>query len=313
MSETSTAPKKIASWTPARLTDLSGKTYLITGGNSGIGLGAANLLARKGAQIIIAARDPEKGESARAALPPPKDGTHKGLTLDLADLSSVRRAADETRQSFGPLDGLINNAGIMQTPPLKTADGFEMQLGTNHIGHFLFAALLYDRVKAASGRIVTVSSLAHRFGRINFEDLMLAKAYSATAAYTQSKLANLMFALALHRRLKAAGSPVASIACHPGYTNTRLQSTGPRGLFKRIYAVSNPMIAQSPEKGAYPTVLAAAAPEAAPGGYYGPQGMGEMRGLAADAKIMAHAKDEAAQDRLWSETETLLDFTWPPL
>ena len=156
-------------WTPDRLPDLSGKTYLITGGNSGIGFEAAKYLSKAGGSIIIAARNLQKGSKAVEVLSAEAKGDVSLQLLDLADLSSVRRAADEVRENFSAIDGLINNAGIMQTPPQKTADGFEMQLGTNHLGHFLLDGLLFDLVKAASGRIVTVSSIAHKFGRMYFD------------------------------------------------------------------------------------------------------------------------------------------------
>ena len=308
-------PRKIqnsgfSDWLPERLPDLSGKTYLITGGNSGIGLDAAKILAKAGADIVVAARNPDKAKKAVDLIAKEGTGAASAVTLDLADMSSIRAAADDVKSRFNKIDGLINNAGIMQTPDLKTADGFELQLGTNHLGHFLWTGLLFDLVAKADGRIVVVSSIAHRFGRINFDDLMLSKNYDPSHAYGQSKLANLMFALELHRRLKAAGSSVTAYACHPGYSATNLQSTGPTGVLKAMYGFFNAVMAQPSEKGAIPTVLCAAGKEAVPGGYYGPTGLGDLNGPVGDAGVAAHALDEAAAARLWEESERLVGLSW---
>lgn len=308
-------PKKIArsgfrNWKPNRLPDLSGKTYLITGGNSGIGFEAAKHLGKAGGDVIIAARNPKKAEHAVAALKPEVKGSVDQVTLDLADLSSVRAAAEEIHQRVPQLDALINNAGIMQTPKQQTADGFEMQLGTNHLGHFLLDGLLFDLVEKASGRIVTVSSVAHRFGRMNLKDLMLTKSYSPTQAYGQSKLANMLYALELDRKLKAAGSAVTSYACHPGYSDTSLQSTGPTGVWNGLYKITNRVMAQPARKGAIPTVLCAAGSEAVPGAYYGPTGMSEMRGPVSDALVSRRALNEADAQNLWAQSEALVEFSW---
>lgn len=307
--------KKIAKsgfrdWTPNQLPDLTGKTYLITGGNSGIGFEAARYLGKAGGALLIAARNPGKGTTAVKAL---SDETGNPVTLiqmDLADLSSIRSAVKDIKSKTKSIDGLINNAGIMQTPKSQTADGFELQLGTNHLGHFLLNGLLFDHVKAASGRIVTVSSIAHKFGRMNFNDLMMTDSYTPMQAYGQSKLANMLYALELHRKLDAAGSNVTSYACHPGYSNTNLQSTGPQGIFNGLYKVLNPLMAQPQSKGAIPTVLCAAGKEAVPGAYYGPQGMAESRGRVSDALVAGKAlREDHAQD-LWQQSEKLVDFSW---
>ena len=308
-------PKKIAksgfrNWKPSRLPDLSGKTYLITGGNSGIGFEAAKHLGKAGGNIIIAARNSKKAEQAVEALKPRVTGSVEQVTLDLADLSSVRAAAEEIRERFPQLDALITTAGIMQTPELQTADGFEMQIGTNHLGHFLLNGLLFNLVEKASGRIVTVSSLAHRFGRMFFDDLMMTDNYSPTQAYGQSKLANMLYALELDRRLNAAGSSVTSYACHPGYSDTSLQSTGPTGLWNGIYKITNKLMAQPADKGAIPTVLCAAGTEAKPGAYYGPTGMSEMRGPVSDARVSGKALNEADAKNLWAQSEALVGFSW---
>lgn len=300
----------INDWTPDELADLSGKRYLITGGNSGIGLEAAKILGGKNADIIIAARNEQKGKAAADAVKACGSGTVDLVLLDLANLSSIRAAAAQVASDFGPLDALIDNAGIMQTPKQKTEDGFEMQLGTNHLGHFLFAGLLYPRVREAKGRIVTVSSIAHKFGRIQFDNLMLERGYDPTTAYTQSKLANLLFAMELDRRLSAAGEPVMSVACHPGYSDTSLQSTGPGAMWTAIYRFSNAVFAQPAKLGSYATVLAAADPRAESGGYYGPTGFFDARGPVGDAEVEKRALNEDAAKRLWDVSEELVGFEW---
>ena len=300
----------VFNWKPDRLPDLSGKTYLITGGNSGIGFEAAKMLGKAGANIGIACRSNKKGQIALKKLAPSVKGDLSLIKLDLADLGSVRQAAKDAKVRYESLDGLINNAGIMQTPQLETADGFEMQLGTNHLGHFLWTGLLFDLVEGAEGRIVTVSSLAHKFGKIHFDDLMLSDDYTPTRAYCQSKLANLMFSMELDRRLKAKASKVKAMACHPGYSNTALQSTGPQGALNFVYKFSNLAMAQPGHKGAIPTVLAAAGEEAQSGGYYGPQSMGESRGRVSDAIVAGRAMHEENAKRLWAESEKRVGFEW---
>jgi NAD(P)-dependent dehydrogenase (short-subunit alcohol dehydrogenase family) len=310
-----TMPVKIAdsglsSWTPDRLGDLSGKRFLITGGNSGIGLEAAKMLGAAGADITIACRNTEKAEHEIGHIAEVSRGLTEFMHLDLADLQSVRQAAGEARNRYQKIDGLINNAGIMQTPQTTTRDGYELQFATNHLGHFLWTGLLFDRVEAAAGRVVVVASIAHRMGKIHFEDLMLENSYDPTVAYCQSKLANLLFALELDRRCRAVDSPAQCIACHPGYAATNLQSTGPRGWIRAVYSVTNALAAQSAYRGAIPTVLAAAGSEAQAGAYYGPQSFGEMRGKVSDASVAARALDEDAAARLWTESEKLVGYQW---
>jgi len=300
----------ISNWTAELLPDLKGKMYVITGGNSGIGFEAAKHLGKAGADIVLACRSVEKAQDAAKELRALIVGEVDVVPLDLSDLASVRSAAQELCETHSKIDGLINNAGVMQTPKQKTTDGFEMQFGTNHLGHFLFAGLLMDPVEAAAGRFVTLSSIAHLAGAIRFEDLMGEKNYSPMSAYTQSKGANLMFALELDRRLRASGKKAISVACHPGYTNTNLQSTGPTGFFKSLYKISNPLFAQSGADGALPTVLAAAGVEAKRGGYYGPQKMAETRGPVGDAKVAPYILDEKTAQRLWQESEKLVGFQW---
>ncbi len=292
-------------WSPAQLPDLTGKTYVITGGNSGIGLEAAKMLGHAGGDLVLACRSSDKAEAARASLVGQTNGKVDIVQLDLSDLASVRRAADAVAQAYDRVDGLINNAGIMQTPQMKTRDGFELQLGTNHLGHFLWTGRLIDRVEAAAGRVVVVASIAHKFGRLDMNDLMLERSYTPTRSYSRTKLANLMFAFELDRRLQEGGCKAICIACHPGYANTNLQSTGPTGLFNLVYKIANPLLAQSSRAGAIPTVLAAAGVEAKRGAYYGPQGMGEARGRVSDALVADHALDRGLWADLWRASETL--------
>jgi NAD(P)-dependent dehydrogenase (short-subunit alcohol dehydrogenase family) len=301
----------ITDWTPDELPDLAGKLFLVTGGNSGIGFEAAKLLATRNADVVIACRDAEKGRRALARLVNLGTGRCEQLTIDLADSASIRAAAAEAGERFGAIYGLINNAGVMQTPKSRTKDGFEMQLGTNHLGHFLWTGLMIGQVDGRGGRVVTVSSIAHKFGRIDFGNLMMERGYDATRAYSQSKLANLVFAMELHRRLEAAGSRVKSIACHPGYSNTSLQFKGPTGLFKAMYAVTNKVLAQSAAQGAWPTALAAADPRAASGGYYGPTGFFDARGPVGDSEVDKRALDEEVAKRLWQVSEERVGESFP--
>lgn len=310
MSHTHSNSSRVRAWNVNRLPDLTGKIYLITGGNQGLGFEGAKHLARKGASLIIASRSVDRAKKAASELQTLTNGSVDVVQLDLSDLRSVRSAAGAVKDRFEKIDGLINNAGVMQTPPMKTKDGFEMQVGTNHLGHFLFSGLLLGLVEAASGRIVTLTSVGNRAGSLNLEDFMSTKNYSPTGAYVQSKLANLIFALELDRRLIQAGSPAISIACHPGYSNTNLQSSGPAGLLNFIYKITNPIFAQPPAQGALPSVLSVAGEEAQRGHYYGPGKMNEYRGLPGDAKLPDGAKDKSVWKPLWDMSERLVDYKW---
>ncbi|MEM1397791.1 MAG: oxidoreductase [Pseudomonadota bacterium] len=301
---------RISNWTPDKLHDLEGRLYVITGGNSGIGFEAAKMLARRNADIVIAGRSVEKISKAADSLATVGSGVKSTLQIDLADLSSVKSAASELDSRTVKIDGLINNAGIMQTPKSLTKDGFELQFGTNHLGHFLWSALNFPLVEAVGGRIVTVSSIAHRYGRLNFDDLMLTQRYDPTTAYCQSKLANLVFAQELHRRLEATQAKAISVACHPGYSNTNLQSTGPGAGLTALYKLTNALFAQPARDGATPTVLAAAGDEAQAGAYYGPTGFREFRGPTGTATVSARARSGDTGNRLWAESERLLDCQW---
>lgn len=303
---------RVTDWKADRLDDLTGRTYLITGGNSGIGFEAAAHLRRANGDVILTARNGQKGDAAASELRRiPSPGRVEVVSLDLADLESVRQGTTAVRDLTDGLDAIINNAGIMQTPQQQTTDGFELQFGTNHLGHFLLNHLAFDLVAARSGRIVPVSSVAHHQAKsINFADPMFTNGYSPTKAYCQSKLANLMYGLELARRLEAAGSAVISASAHPGYSATNLQSTGPTGLFKFFYKFSNRLMAQSATSGALPEVLAAAGNEARNGAYYGPTRFGDSRGPVGESRISDAAKDPEAGAELWKLSEELLDIEW---
>ena len=299
-------------WTIDRLDDQTGKTFFITGGNSGIGYEAGAHLRRANATVVIGARSRERGAAAADSLRAiPGAGDVHVVALDLADTASIRAADRALRELTDGLDAVVNNAGIMQTPQRETADGFELQFGTNHLGHFLLDALVFDLVSARSGRIVPVSSIAHRQARgIRLDDPMFADDYSATAVYAHSKLANLVYGLELARRLEAAGSEVMSVSAHPGYSATNLQSTGPTGVFKFVYKFTNAVLAQSAADGALPEVLAAAGSEARNGAYYGPTRFGDSRGPVGESHVSDAARDEAAGAGLWKLSEDLLGITF---
>lgn len=299
-----------SNWSPSQLPDLTGRTYVITGANSGIGFDAARMLGAKGGDIILVCRSRSKAEDAKRQLSSAVRGKIDIVVMDLSDLSSVRTAADDIRARCSKIDGLINNAGIMMTPQQKTVDGFDLQMGANHLGHFLWTALLLDLVEAAEGRVVVVSSIVHKYGALDLDDFMSDRKYTPVRAYTQSKLSNLMFAFELDRRLQASGSKAICVACHPGYTDTNLQSTGPTGILKGLMAVMNKIIAQRPEAGATPTVLAAAGKEAKRGAYYGPTKHSEMRGPVSDARVAAHALDTDKQQKLWALSKELVGVTY---
>ena len=301
-------------FTTDHLADQTGRTFVVTGGNSGIGLEAARALAHRGARVVLACRDPKKAQDAadgiRAGAPTPlAEASVETLKLDLASLASVREAAAELLGRCGRIDGLIANAGVMASPRRLTADGFELQIGTNHLGHFAFVGLTLPAVLAASGRVVTVSSTAHRMGVIHFDDLMGEQKYKKWAAYGQAKLANLLFAFELQRRLERAGSAAMSLACHPGYAATNLQTSGPgmdgKNAMTRFMAWGNRWMAQGAAQGAWPTLMAAAAEGVRGGGYYGPDGAFEVKGPAVEVGCTRAARDEDTAARLWAVSEDL--------
>ncbi|MER7672325.1 oxidoreductase [Kitasatospora sp. NPDC096128] len=292
-------------WTAANLPAQHGRTIVVTGATSGLGAVTARELARAGAHVVLAVRDTRRGEALARNLP----GSTEVRRLDLADLSSVRGFAADWE---GPLDVLVNNAGVMAIPEARTADGFEMQLGTNHLGPFALTNLLLPHL---TDRVVTVASNAHRRPGvdIDFDDLdarRQSKPYSPWRAYQQSKLANLLFTRELQRRLTEAGSALTAHAAHPGYAATNLQS-GTAGAGQRLMmAIANRLIAQSEEQGALPSLYAATQP--LPGASYtGPDGRGELRGYPSPARLSPHARDDARARRLWDASEQLTGVGFP--
>ena len=291
-------------WTAARdMPDQSGRVAVVTGSNTGIGLETVAALARRGAHVVLACRDQAKGRSAAAGIAAGGvAGTLDVMVLDLADLASVRVFSAAFRDGFDRLDLLINNAGVMWPPASKTVDGFELQFGTNHLGHFALTARLLDRLRTTSGsRVVTVSSVSHRFGTIDFDDLHWeSRKYHPNRAYGQSKLANLLFAYELQRRLDRAGIETMSVAAHPGYTGTDLQR------YSGFLRLLNPFVAMPTWRGALPTLYAATASGAEPGGYYGPDGFGELRGYPTRVGSSSESTDEAVAAKLWQVSEGLV-------
>jgi NAD(P)-dependent dehydrogenase (short-subunit alcohol dehydrogenase family) len=303
--------------------DLTGKLAVVTGSNSGLGLGVATRLAAAGADVVMAIRNRTKGEAAAAqiqAAAPQASVTIK--SLDLSALASVAALASELNGEGRPIDILVNNAGVM-TPPERdtTADGFELQFGSNHLGHFALTGQILPLLKGAeSARVVALSSIAARPGRIHFDDLQFEKDYKPMAAYGQSKLANLLFARELDRRSRDAGWGITAAAAHPGLTKTNLQLSGPsHGRAKpspteRFYRLSwrfTPFLWQEIDEGILPAVYAATSPELTGGGFYGPRGVMELAGGGVtDAKVPAHAADEAAARHLWEVSERLTGVTY---
>ncbi len=287
-------------WTAADMPDQNGRLAVVTGANSGLGLSTARELARAGADVVLAVRNVAKGEEAKAEI-----GDRARIEqLDLADLGNVRAFAERLS---GPVDLLINNAGVMAPPRRTTVDGFESQFGTNHLGHFALTGLLLPKLLAASeSRVVTLSSGAHRIGTIHFDDLQGERRYNNWLWYGQSKLANLMFALELNRRASAAGSELISVAAHPGYAATNLQSAGPAHWWDRLGGqLGNVLIAQSADMGALPTLYAATLPGIAGGSFVGPDGFLEQRGHPHLVTGKQSAYDEDAARRLWEISEEL--------
>lgn len=288
-------------WTLDNMPDQSGKIAIVTGANSGIGYETARALAHKGATTILACRNAQKGQAALAQIEQEKPrGTAVLMLLDLNDLDSVREFADAFKAQYQRLDLLINNAGIMTPPYGQTKQGFETQFGVNHLGHFALTGLLLDRILATpDARIVNVSSMMHRFGKIDFDDLNSEKSYNPSAAYGQSKLANLLFTYELQRKLEASGNGVLAVAAHPGWTATNLQKhSGMIEFFNRWFA-------QSPEMGALPTLMAATAPAVQGGEYYGPDRRFETVGYPKKVESNGRSHDQEAATQLWAISEEL--------
>lgn len=304
----------VRGWTPDRIPALPGKTYVVTGGNSGIGFEASRLLSGKGARVIMASRNADRAGAAVEAIKADQpEARVEYVLLELSSLSSVGRAAAEIVARTESIDALVLNAGLMMLPNRElTEDGFETQLGVNHLGHFLLASLLQDRVQAGDGRYVIVSSVAHQYGlkRIRFEDMSFDEGYRPALAYSQSKLANVLFGQHLHRRLVESNPGTKAIVVHPGWSATNLQSTGPGKLMERMMGLGNFLLAQSAEKGSWPLVLAAADPEARAGQYYGPTRRGQLAGPVDLCPIADCGRDEDAARRLWDVSTEMTGAVW---
>jgi NAD(P)-dependent dehydrogenase (short-subunit alcohol dehydrogenase family) len=295
-------------WTAADVPDQTGRTVLVTGANTGLGLATATVLAQHGATVVLACRNPVKAKAAAEQI---GDGAEL-LALDLASLASVRAAAAEVHDRFDRLDLLINNAGVMIPAHQRTADGFELQLGTNHLGHFALTGLLLDLLTGTEGsRVVVLSSVVHKMARrgIDFGDLQSERSYNRIAAYAQSKLANLMFMYALQRRFAAADARTIALGAHPGICTTELNRHVP-GPVRPLYALASTSVAQPPALGALPTLRAATDPLAMGAHYYGPDGPFETRGLPVLKATIAPAHNRAAQERLWAVSEELTGVTY---
>lgn len=298
-------------WIDRHVPDLTGKRAVITGANSGLGFETAKMLAAYGACVTLAVRDVSKGEAAADAIRIQSPAADLAVaSVDLANLSAVRAFAAAFLAAHDRLDMLINNAGVMAIPRRGTADGFELQFGTNHLGHFALTGLLLPLLlKNPEARIVTVSSGAHVLGRIDFDDLQGERSYSRWRAYGQSKLANLLFAYELQRRLAASSSRIISVAAHPGYAATNLQAVGPQmdgsKLRVRLMAFANRVFAQDVAMGALPTIFAATAPDIAGGDYMGPDGVLGQRGFPRKVRSHARSYDRQVAARLWAHSEQL--------
>ncbi|CAM2836325.1 short-chain dehydrogenase [Mycobacterium intermedium] len=303
----------MTTWTTTDIPDQTGRTAIITGANTGLGFETAAALAAYGARVVLAVRNLEKGKEARARITAATPGADVELQqLDLTSLASVREAAEQLRSDYSSIDLLINNAGVMYTPKSTTADGFELQLGTNHLGHFALTGLLLDRLLPVPGsRVVTVSSVGHRIrAAIHFDDLQLERGYNRVAAYGQSKLANLLFTYELQRRLAPSGRTVA-VAAHPGVSNTELARNMSRPMVAAT-ALFAPLF-QDADMGALPVLRAATDPGVLGGQYYGPDGFAQMRGYPKLVASSAQSHDVALQRRLWAVSEELTGVMYPQL
>lgn len=295
-------------WTVDNMPDQTGKVAIVTGSNSGIGYETALALAAKGATVIMACRSADKSDTANQNIRDEyPEANVQCIQLDLADLSSVRRFVEAFTAQYDRLDLLINNAGVMMIPELRrTANDFEMQFGTNHLGHFALTGLLLDTInRTPDSRIVNVSSNAHRMGRMDFDNLNAEQSYDRMVAYGESKLANLLFTYELQRRLEANGGNAVATAAHPGWTATNLQ----RDVW--IARLLNNFVAMQPDKGALPTLYAATASDVTGGDYYGPDGMGEMRGYPKQVGSNELSHDPMLAEKLWTLSEELTDVHYP--
>jgi NAD(P)-dependent dehydrogenase (short-subunit alcohol dehydrogenase family) len=300
--------KKNRKWTIDNMPDMSGKIAIVTGANSGIGYATARALAAKGAQVIMACRNEERGRVAIQEIQAEQLAADvEWLQLDLADLSSIHSFVQDFLDRHDQLHLLINNAGVMQIPDhLQTADGFEMQFGTNHLGHFALTGLLLETLnRTPEARVVTLSSFGHRFGKMDFDNLNSEKSYNPGTAYAESKLANLLFTYELQRRFNEAGVQTIATAAHPGWTETNLQKHQPMLRFL------NRFIAMQPDQGALPTLYAATAPAVTGGAYYGPDGLAEVRGYPKRVNSNDLSHDQAVTETLWAVSEELTGVRYP--
>ncbi len=313
MADTTFGPQ---GWTPERLGSLKGKTYIITGGNAGAGFQATRQLLSKGAEVVMLNRSAEKSVAAVNDLKGEfgADAKVSFVRMDLSDLSSVRAAAAEILKVTPQIDALICNAAIAQVPTQQlTVDGFESQLGTNHYGHFVLCGMLFDRIDASHGRIVVVASLGYNMGikTIQFDDMNWDKNYSANAVYSQSKLAQMMFAYELQDRVRASGKNVEIFVCHPGSSATSLISTSGSRIMRMIWwlMTKSPMV-QTAEKGAYPEVMCATEEGLEQRALYGPTGRMEFVGPVGKGTLNPHAYDKAVMAKLWEVSEAATGFSW---
>jgi NAD(P)-dependent dehydrogenase (short-subunit alcohol dehydrogenase family) len=307
----------MSKWTPQQMPPQQGRLAIVTGANSGIGYQAARYLSRAGATLILACRSRERGEAASAKIVAGQPSAKVEVRiLDVADLDSVRHFAAEFLSESTPIDLLINNAGVMALPERRTTpQGFEMQFGTNHLGHFALTGLLLPALlRQSTSRVVTVASIAHKGGKLNFDDLNAERRYDPRGAYSQSKLANLVFGLEFDRRLRARSAHTASVIAHPGVAVTNIVSNGMgRGLKGRVVSALLPFVAQSDDRGSWPLLYAATSPDAHGGGYYGPDGIAEIKGTPVEVKPKPHALDPAAGKRLWEISEALTGVRYDAL
>jgi NAD(P)-dependent dehydrogenase (short-subunit alcohol dehydrogenase family) len=302
-------------WTAMQIPGQAKRVFVVTGANSGLGLATTRAIARKGGHVILAVRDEAKGHRAIAEIIAEQPGAQLEVRLlDLADLDSVRAFADRLRSDSARLDVLVNNAGVMAPPRTLSAQGHELQFAANHLGHFALTGLLFDLLADGNDpRVVTVSSNNHRQGRLFFDDLSGERKYSPMGFYNQSKFANAVFGWELHRRLTAVGSPVRSALAHPGYTSTNLQTSAPVGMVKVLFGRILTPLAQAPDQGALPQLYAATAPDVESGQFFGPDGMGELRGAPKRVQLAPAAADAETGRRLWelSERLTAVRFAFP--
>jgi NAD(P)-dependent dehydrogenase (short-subunit alcohol dehydrogenase family) len=299
----------MARWTAADIADQGGRVAVVTGANSGLGYITARELARHGARVVLACRSEVRGHEALARLIAEVPAADAELrALDMASLASIRAFADAVQASYPALDLLINNAGVMAIPRQETADGFEMQFGTNHLGHFALTGLLLPLlINQPGSRVVTVSSNAHKPGKLDFDDLMHEHSYRRWKVYSDSKLANLLFAYELQRRLSEVNAALISVAAHPGTAATNLVKPGSEGnwLKQNVMTLGVRIIGQSEAQGALPQLYAATAPDVRGGEYYGPNGIAENRGYPKRVDSTSASKETAAATRLWKASEDL--------